>query len=83
MTDIVRNHLKTNKQKKKNTIKETAQASPFSRGNFGIFKDKADTVIYTHHDKGETEAGFIYLYLLLFKPYVGLLSHCERKVSIF
>lgn len=47
MTDIVRNHLKTNKQKKKNTIKETAQASPFSRGNFGIFKDKADSHLHT------------------------------------
>lgn len=48
MTDIVRNHLKNKQTKEKNTIKETAQASTFSRGNFGIFKDKADTESFTH-----------------------------------
>lgn len=81
MTDIVRNHLKTNKRKK-TPLKKLHKLHPSVVEILGFSKIKL-TVIYTHHDKGETEAGFIYLYLLLFKPYVGLLSHCERKVSIF
>lgn len=48
MTDIVRNHLKNKQTKQKNTIKETAQASTFRSGNFGIFKDEADTESFTH-----------------------------------
>lgn len=82
MTDIVRNHLKTNKQKKKTPLKKLHKLQP-SVVEFLGFSKKADTESFTHITIKVREAGFIYLHLLLFKPYVGLLSHCKRKVSIF